>query len=267
VPLSQYVNVGGSGGVTLTDNVLQLFTQYQDPTSPLFQRALLPTFPGDFERDVATGELPAVSWIMSASGIDEHPPSPLGIGEAVTSHVLSTLMSNPAVWAKTVLFVTFDENGGFFDHVSPPVAPPGTKGEWLTVATLPDAAHGVRGPIGLGFRVPMLVVSPFSRGGYVCSDTFDHTSTLRFLETRFGVEVPNLSAWRREATGDLTAALDLRHPDPTPPSLPSPVAPLLQSTECLHSVNAAFMQPVPAPVVPTSQTMPRQEPGTRPRRP
>ena len=64
------------------------------------------------------------------------------------------------------------------------------------------------GPIGLGFRVPMIVMSPFSRGGFLCSDTFDHTSMLRFLETRFGVEVPNLSAWRREVTGDLTSAFN-----------------------------------------------------------
>ena len=65
--------------------------------------------------------------------------------------------------------------------------PRGTPGEYLTVDPLPAAAYSVAGPIGLGFRVPMLVVSPFSRGGYVCSDVLDHTSHLRFLETRFGV--------------------------------------------------------------------------------
>ncbi len=82
-------------------------------------------------------------------------------------------------------------------------------------------AEGIRGPIGLGFRVPMLVISPFSRGGFVCNDTFDHTSTLRFLETRFGVEVPNLSHWRRSVTGDLTSAFNFAAaPKTGAPSLP-----------------------------------------------
>ena len=70
----------------------------------------------------------------------------------------------------------------------------------------PAGRGGHAGPVGLGFRVPALVISPFSRGGYVCSQLFDHTSLLRFIETRFGVEVPNLSPWRRSVTGDLTAA-------------------------------------------------------------
>ena len=77
------------------------------------------------------------------------------------------------------------------------------------------------GPIGLGIRVPMIIMSPFSRGGFLCSDTFDHTSILRFLETRFGVEVPNLSAWRREVTGDLTSAFNFAGPNKRGPVLPN----------------------------------------------
>ena len=91
------------------------------------------------------------------------------------------------MWSKTVLFVMYDENDGFFDHVAPPVAPAGTVGEYVTVNPLPATANGVAGPLGLGFRVPMLVVSPFSRGGYVASDVLDHTSQIRFLEERFGI--------------------------------------------------------------------------------
>ena len=79
--------------------------------------------------------------------------------------MLQTLVSNPDVWSKTVLFHMYDENDGFFDHVDPPVPPPGTAGEFLTVDPLPADANGIAGPIGLGFRVPLLVVSPFSRGG------------------------------------------------------------------------------------------------------
>jgi phospholipase C len=105
------------------------------------------------------------------------------------------------VWAKTVLFISYDENDGFFDHVAPPTPPPGTPGEYLTVDPLPFAAGGITGPTGLGFRVPPMVLSPFSRGGHVVSEVADHTSQLRVTESRFGVEVPNLWAWRRQTTG------------------------------------------------------------------
>ncbi len=81
--------------------------------------------------------------------------------------------------------------------------------------------HGIAGPVGLGFRVPCLLMSPFTKGGFVATDVFDHTSTLRFIETRFGVEVPNLSAWRRSVTGDMTTALALgKAADTTRPKLP-----------------------------------------------
>src|SRR5438105_3540470 len=85
---------------------------------------------------------------------------------------------------------------------------------------LPSAAQGIRGPIGLGFRVPTLVVSPFSRGGFVCSERFDHTSILQFLEARFGVEVPNLTHWRRSVTGDMTSAFNFVKPNRSVPHLP-----------------------------------------------
>jgi phospholipase C len=136
------------------------------------------------------------------------------LGEWFTDQVLSTLVSNPEVWSKTVLFHMYDENDGFFDHVDPPVAPPGTPGEYLSVNPLPADAAGIAGPIGLGFRVPMLVLSPFSRGGHISSQTFDHTSQLRFIEERFGVKAPNLSAWRRSTVGDLTGTLHVGRPTP-----------------------------------------------------
>ncbi len=112
---------------------------------------------------------------MSAAGRVRAPRRPPEYGEYLVQQVLDTLVSNPDVWAQTVLFVVYDENGGFFDHVPPPTAPAGTAGEYLT--TLPSAADGIAGPIGLGFRTPCLVISPFSRGGYLYSGTLDHTST------------------------------------------------------------------------------------------
>ena len=175
-------------------------------------RARALSIAGQFQVDAANGTLPQVSWIWAPVVQSEHPPAPPEYGEFTTDQILRALTGNPDLWAKTALFVTWDENGGFFDHVPPPIAPPGTKGEYVTVASLPDSAEGIRGPIGLGFRVPLLVVSPFSRGGFVASQTFDHTSLLRFLETRFGAEVPNLSAWRRSVTGDLTSAFNFTAP-------------------------------------------------------
>ena len=85
-----------------------------------------------------------------------------------------------------------------FDHVPPPVPPAGTTNEFV---------DGL--PIGLGFRVPAIVVSPWSVGGYVCSDVLDHTSLIRLIEARFGVTEPNISAWRRATCGDFTTALRL----------------------------------------------------------
>jgi phospholipase C len=211
---------GASLSMEVSDNMLLYFSQYSDPNSTLYKKAfnyygpntnnnlsLTGNGPNDFAKDVAAGQLPAVSWIIPPIGYDSHPPAPPGLADWYTHQVLKTLTANPEVWASTVLFVSYDENDGFFDHVPPPTAPLGTPGEYVTVDPLPAAAGGIAGPIGLGMRVPMLVVSPFSTGGYVCSDVFDHTSQLRFLETLFGVTVPNLSAWRRATTGDLTSAL------------------------------------------------------------
>jgi phospholipase C len=168
---------------------LPYFRAFTDPFSvtglELTSRALAPSWPGDFRDDVAAGRLPAVSWLIPPLAQCEHPAAPPEYGEHFVQDVLATLVSNPAVWAQTVLFVVHDENGGFFDHVPPVTAPEGTAGEWLTGA-LPPAAAGIAGPVGLGFRTPCLVVSPFSRGGRLCHDVFDHTSLLRFLEARFG---------------------------------------------------------------------------------
>src|SRR5205085_5303921 len=119
---------------------------------------------------------------------------------------------------KTVLLPNFDENDGYFDHVPPPVprTPAGGNG--------PDWFNGQ--PVGLGPRVPMIVVSPWTVGGYVSSEIFDHTSVLRFLERWTGVAEPNISDWRRALCGDLTSAFDFHHAG-TPPKLdqPGPVPP------------------------------------------
>jgi phospholipase C len=236
------------------DNVLTYFKQYK-PGSKLAKKGLEPTYPHDFLSDLAHGRLPTVSWVLPSIFQSEHPGpggSPPSAGEAAARQLVEALLSHPKTWRKTALFITWDENGGFFDHVKPPTPPKGTKDEYLTVSTLPAAAEGIRGPIGLGFRVPMLVISPFSRGGLVCSQVFDHTSTLRFLERRFGVKVPNLSAWRRRATGDLTSAFNFA----AAPRYGRPRLPKVAAGAC-----ASF-----APPSSTAGPFPKQERGKR-RRP
>jgi phospholipase C len=248
--------------IAVSDNILLYFERFKDPASTLHKKAFGPIFPDDFARDVANDTLPAVSWIAPPVGFDEHPPSPPAAGEWFTHQVLSTLVSNPRVWASTVLFIMYDENDGFFDHVPPPTAPPGTPGEHLTADPLPVDAHGVTGPIGLGFRVPLLVVSPFSRGGYVCSDTFDHTSQLRFVEERFGVPAPNISQWRRQTVGDLTSTLHVGSPDRSTPALPATAkrAKVLHECQSSQLVDVDLPDPAPYPI-PDPQHHPRQEPG------
>ena len=194
---------------------------------------------------------------LVGSILTRSPPSSIS-GKSSSLHLLSP----DSLWAKTALFVTYDENGGFFDHVPPVTAPLGTPGEYVTAPAVPDptvtGSPAIAGPIGLGFRVPMLIVSPFSRGGFVSSDLFDHTSVLRFLETRFGAEVPNLSTWRRATVGDLTSAFDFKKTDQSVPNLPSTV-PAVQQAIQQCAANLAGTTPY---TVPSTQTLPTQESGT-----
>jgi phospholipase C len=249
-------------GLVVSDAILPWFRQYANPASPLYQKAFLPQYPGDFVADVASGRLPAVSWIIPPLGYDEHPSSPPALGEWFTSQLLGALTANPAVWSKTVLFHMYDENDGLFDHVSPPTPPRGTRDEFLTQRILPSDAEGIRGPIGMGFRVPMLVVSPFSRGGHVASEIFDHTSQLRFLEERFGVRAPGISAWRRRVAGDLTSTLHMSRRDVSVPSLPTTAHDQAADMAALGCTQADIVQAnphMPSYPVPEHQTMPRQE--------
>ncbi len=201
-----------------SNNVLSYFKNFQDPASPLYQNAFGPQFPVDFLTDALSGNLPQVSWVLASIVDSDHPPAPSLFGENTLSAIISALTGNPALWAKTVLFATYDES----------------------------------------FRVPMLVISPFSRGGFVSSALFDHTSVLRFLEKRFGAEVPNLSAWRRVTVGDLTSAFNFTRPEQAIPTLPSTLPAIPQIlVECAASLAGTTPYQVPNP-----QSSPTQETGT-----
>jgi len=232
------------------ENVLRFFPPFQaaNGSSRLYHRARRGWPFAQFLQDLRTGNLPQVTFILPPAKQCEHPSFYAADGENYVRTILEALWSNPKVWSRSAFVMTYDENDGLFDHVVPPTPDPGTPGEFV------DGR-----PIGLGFRVPALVVSPFSRGGYVCGDTFDHTSLLRLLETRFGVEVPNLTAWRRKTCGDLTSAFGFGEPARLDvPALPETA----QRLELIYEQVPGL----PRPQVPKVQQMATQEPGTRPRR-
>lgn len=165
-----------------------------------------------FAADVRAGQLPAVSWIVAPTKFCEHPEkNPPGYGESLSARLLDVLTEDPQVWAQTVFILCYDEEGGFFDHVLPPVPPATRHDGYSSVSTAGEISKGEA--FGLGARLPFIIASPWTRGGYVCSDVFDHTSILQFLEKRFGVKEPNISAWRRSICGDLTSMFDFRRQD------------------------------------------------------
>jgi phospholipase C len=242
------------------------FKQAGDPSSSLARNGIAPTYPGTFAADIRANKLPAVSWVLPGFQYSEHPSLPVAVGAAAIVDVLRMLLSNPAVWEKTALIVNYDENGGFFDHVTPPTPPPGTPGEYVTVPDINavNGSGGIRGPIGLGFRVPCLVISPYSRDPLKVSDVFDHTSTLKFISRRFNVPVPNISAWRNSTVGDMTSAFNFAvPPDLSRPNLEHPaLAALPKLTQCFPNLVLGTVAGAAVPYrVPYPQTMPTQESG------
>lgn len=208
-----------------------------------------------FEKDVRGGVLPQVSWIVAPYIMSEHPEATPAYGESLSARLLNVLAENPEVWSKTVLLINYDENDGFFDHVPPALPAIDPALGKSTVDTTGENYQGV--PVGFGPRVPMLAISPWSRGGWVNSQVFDHTSILRFLEARFGVAETNISPWRRAVAGDLLSVFDFSGSASFWPELPD-------TAEYMARVDATSK--LPAPQVPADQKMPKQEPGQRPAR-
>ncbi len=258
-----------------TDNPLVGFEAFQQAAAgapgsdpALAERGLTTRTLAALKDDVLRGRLPQVSYVIATAAGSEHPiPSSPAQGAAYTAQVLDALTADPAVWARTVLLVNFDENDGFFDHVPPP-APPSLDadgrprggstvdlaGEYHLRPSPGDAGLDkprYRGrPYGLGPRVPMYVISPWSRGGRVSSEVFDHTSVIRFLERRFGVLEPNISPWRRAVCGDLTSCFDFSGADPRPPALPSP------SEDAARAAGLRWRTTPPTPATPRPPVQP-----------
>jgi phospholipase C len=259
------------------DNSLLYFLNYQNasPGTPLYDRARTGTDVKDggglfdiLADDVRHDRLPSVSWIPAPEAYTEHPPWPSGYGAWYIAGVLNALTSNPDVWSKTALFINWDENDGFFDHIVSPYPSVGDLAGQSTVpldnelfggtAGTPGGTNGVPGPYGLGVRVPLLVVSPWSKGGWVCSEVFDATSLIRFVEARFGVDEPNLTPWRRAVCGDLTSAFDFGSASDDFPQLPSVAA--------YEPDQSKPHPPSYHPIPPANGSVPTQEPGLRPSR-
>jgi phospholipase C len=236
-------------------NVLEYFDQYQNAStsSPLYQNAMRFYQPGQFEYDAINDQLPTVSWIIPTSYQSEHPDYMPAAGADYVASKVNAIAANPDVWAKTVFILIYDENDGYFDHVAPPTAPAGTAGEYIPTSVTKDAP----GPIGLGFRVPCVIVSPWTLGGFVCHDTFDHTSVTQLLEQVTGVVNPNITQWRRQTAGDFSTALG-RFPLGRFPRLPD----TKRQLERAEKEVTEFQLPAIPPG--SSQTPPAQPAGYKP---
>jgi phospholipase C len=246
-----------------------------------------------FRKDVHEGKLPAISWLSAPEKFSDHPTSPW-YGAWYVSEIMDILTSNPEVWKKTIFILTYDENDGYFDHAPSFVAAdpkrPETGGASGGIDTALEYTYvedelkqGVSekearsGPIGMGFRVPMIIASPWSRGGFVNSQLFDHTSTLMFLEQfvqlKYGktVKEENISSWRRAISGDLTSVF-------RPSSAKEPALDFLNRDKFVVSIQQARYKEIPSNYrklgaeqieeikhnLQTSQFTSHQEPGIRP---
>ncbi|HWK34817.1 alkaline phosphatase family protein [Sphingomonas sp.] len=230
-------------------NMFKYFERFRNAPagSSLAQRGMPDTDEDRFAQDVLGDRLPAVSWIYPSAEANEHPKNMPAAGADFIARRLNELAANPDVWAKTAFILNYDENDGLFDHVPPPVPPAGTPGEFV---------DGV--PIGAGFRVPCIIISPWTVGGWVCSQPFDHTSVLQLLERFTGVREPNITDWRRQTFGDLTSAFRFGQRPARSPVLPG--------TADMLALALQSAANLPDPAIPGArQPLPAQEKGVRKR--
>jgi phospholipase C len=252
------------------DNGFAWFKNFQDavPGDALYDKGMVRVKTNDlvkeFEQDVKTGALPQVSWLIAPANQSEHATHHPAAGEDLSARLLRVMQNNPDVYKKTVFIINYDEGGQFFDHLVPPTPNVNKYDGDSTMTTLGEittesyVSVPPGNPIGFGFRVPLIIVSPWTRvkGGAVYSEVVDHTSIVQFVEKRFHVKCPNISPWRRAIAGDLTHAFDFdSEPDYTWPVLPDTSTFVKEADkECAD---------LPSPQVPIKQSMPRQEVGTK----
>ena len=279
---------GNSFAGNFTDNSVLYFNQYLTaPTnSPLFQNGctgteIINTIPtasapasdwkawaeqlfAQFRSDVENGKLPQVSWVVAPAGYTEHADYPLNYGAWYISQIFDILVSNPEVFSKTVFIINYDEADGSFDHLVPPfpAQSPAYGASTVSIENEIVTTSTPNGPIGLGTRVGLLIISPWTKGGYVVSQVFDHTSTIRFLENRFGVHDKNISPWRRAVAGDLTSAFNFTNPNHSRTHIPSTESFLPSVAELAGGSVNDFIPTLSQVFV----GVPQQEKGIRPSR-
>jgi len=254
------------------------------PGDPIYENGMRHWSLEDLANDVKNNTLPQVSWILPSQSNSEHPGAPSSPYRAsnFTHEVLSAITSNPEVWSKTVFFLTFDENDGLFDHLPAPAVPSynldGTLAGKSTIdvngmyfhddkdnledTNTPrvyidkrDTISGNLRPWGMGPRVPMYILSPWSKGGWVDSAVADHTSVGQFIEKRFGVTIPAISPWHRAVSSDLTSAFDFVTPN-------DPKLPVMPDTAGFEKIDAASKE-LPKATAPAQPAQLYQERGTR----
>ncbi|MGV3762871.1 phosphocholine-specific phospholipase C [Parapedobacter sp.] len=254
------------------------------PGSPIYENGMRHWSIQDLTNDVKNGTLPQVSWVLPSQSNSEHPGAPSSPYRAAdfTHDVLTAITANPEVWSKTVFFLTFDENDGLFDHLPAPAVPSYNLDNTLAGKSTVDVAgmyfhndkdnledteadrvyidkrdtiSGNLRPWGMGPRVPMYILSPWSKGGWVDSTVADHTSVAQFIEKRFGVTIPAISPWHRAVSGDLTSAFDFVTPN-------DPKFPRMPDTSGFEAIDAAS-KALPKAVAPQKPSQLYQEKGTR----
>ena len=247
------------------------------PGSSIYEKGMRHWTLENLKNDVKNGTLPQVSWILPSQKNSEHPGAPSSPyrGADFTHDVLEAITSNPETWSKTVFFLTFDENDGFFDHLPAPAVPSyeldntlagkstvdlqgmyfdNSRGQTNYLDKRDNISGNLR-PCGMGPRVPMYILSPWSKGCWVNSEVADHTSVAQFIEKRFGITIPAISPWHRAVSSDLTSAFDFDRPN-------DPVFPKMPDTSD-HAMRDEASKRLPKAVAPEAPSSLFQEKGTR----
>ena len=248
------------------DDALTSFVQYQNapPDSPLTIHGN--SFPGldKFYSDAAAGTLPEVSWIIGPAELSEHPPFTPRDGAWLQKQIVDAVV-NGSSYNNTVVIISYDETGGWGDHVTPFHSPEGTPGEWL------NDPYGIFGETytGPGFRLPFYIISPWTRGGHVFTEHADHNSQILFVEQWLeaigyhGVQTDQMPSWRRGHISNLLNAFDFEHPDYSIPALADAPAP---SKDSSGNYNGASLCQArygdPKPVVPYGPANANLNPST-----
>jgi phospholipase C len=230
-----------------------------------------------FEEDCANGTLADVTWLFPDGpyASDEHPPNTPAAGAYFLASKLEALAGNKELWDSTVFIINYDENDGFFDHVPPPVPDPDKHPEEYVKVPSPRGTPGGGLPAGAGFRVPCIIISPWTVGGHVYSQVSDHTSPLQLIEAvtaaggldlgtptrelpaKLPVVFDDMSAWRRETFDDFVGAFQ-------PDAFAAPVDAEFDKTtrEADYQAQLAASR-LALPAVPgAAQPVPHQDPVT-----